>query len=236
MAENKTNTSNRGRKPKTNTQPKAETKDFEEKDLVEKLDKANKEKNEMAEMLKQMQEQMKLMQQQINSQNNNASQVVITQNDNITRTVDVISMIGNTYNLCTQPYGKGKVYTFNKFGEKKSIRFSDMQDILTLRLEQFEKGYAILTNKKDYDDLGIGYIYNEVMDKEKMEKLINLSSDESIDTILSMDKDMQEKVISVIARKIADGKSYDYNKIKMLEDEGFEINNLVEILKASEDK
>ena len=236
MAEKKTTT--RGRKKAETVKEPIVEKDIEKEindDLQKELKKANEEKNAMADMLKQMQEQMAQMQNQLNNQNNGNNQVVIKQNEDITRTVKVISMLPNTYNLWTREYGVGgKTYTFKKFGDEANIKFGDMQDILALRTADFEKGYAVLTNKKDYDDLSIGYIWDEILTKDKMEKIVNLEGDEAVNIILGMEEDMQEKIAGNIARKIADGYSYDYNKIKALEDEGIEINELVEMLQAEE--
>lgn len=228
MAEN-TNTTNkpkRGRKPKTETETK-------KVDVNKDLEKEN---SELLKMIAQMKNQMDAMQEQIDNQkNNDGGKVVIQQNDTLTRTVKVYSMLPYTYNLTTRPMGKGgKVYTFKGFGESKSIRFTDMQDILTLKLNQFEEGYAILDSKKDYEDLGIGYIYDEVMSKDKMEKLISLESQECVDIILGMSEDQQRRIADIVARKITNGFSYDYNRIKELEDEGIEINSVVEMLKATD--
>lgn len=189
---------------------------------------------QMADMLKQLQEQMALMQMQLNNQN--SGQVVIQQNDNMTRTVKVISCISNRYDLPTQPRGiGGKTYTFYKFGDVQNIRFTDMIEIVSRYTEQFEKGYAILTNKKDYDDLGIGYIWDTVLSLDRLNSIINLETEDAIDTILSMDEDMQDKIAHTIASRISDGYSYDYNMIKELEEEGFNINEIVEMLKAEKE-
>lgn len=220
MAEQKTTTT-RGRKKNTEVVVEQNT----------ELEQAKLENKQMADMLKQMQEQMAMLQAQINSQNN--GQVIIKQNDDLTRTVKVISLLPWTYNISTRRLGKGKVYSFNKFGDSQNIKFSDMQDILTIAEEQFRKGYAILSSKKDYDDLGIGDIYNEVMTKEKIEELVALQNMNSVNTILEMEEDMQEVVVSTIAEKIASGISYDYNKIKILEDNGLQINERVELISAS---
>ncbi|MBQ0114134.1 MAG: hypothetical protein KBT03_13475 [Bacteroidales bacterium] len=229
MAETK---STRGRKKSVSTDENIKVVETSD-DLTTELEKANAEKAQMAQMLAQLQSQMLAMQQQLNNQNNGQGQVVIKQNDDLTRTVKVVSMIPWTYNLSTQPLGRGKVYTFEKFGEFQNIKFSDMQDILSLVSEQFEKGYAILSTKKDYDDLGISYIYDTVLTQEKVEKLVSLNDDNSVDTILNMEEDMQEKIIGIIANRIATGISYDYNKIKKLEDNGIQINELVELITAS---
>lgn len=217
----------------TRGRKKAEPK-VEKLDDNNELEQVKKEKDELAKMLKKMQAQMESLQNQFNAQNSDNNNIVVTQSDNITRTVKVISLVPNTYNLTTQPNGRGKLYTFNKFGDSLNIRFTDMQDILNIYGQQFESGMAILTNKKDYDDLAIGYLWDSVISKDKLDRLLELKDEESIDAILNMDKDTQERIARIIAQKIFDGVNYNYNVIRDLEDNGIEINSIVEMLKAGE--
>lgn len=217
----------------TRGRKKAEPK-VEKLDNNNELEQVKKEKDELAKMLKMMQAQMESLQNQFNAQNSDNNNIVVTQSDNITRTVKVISLVPNTYNLTTQPNGRGKLYTFNKFGDSLNIRFTDMQDILNIYGQQFESGMAILTNKKDYDDLAIGYLWDSVISKDKLDRLLELKDEESIDAILNMDKDTQERIARIIAQKIFDGVNYNYNVIRDLEDNGIEINSIVEMLKAGE--
>ena len=220
-------------KKSTRGRKKAEPK-VEKLDDNNELEQVKKEKDELAKMLKMMQAQMESLQNQFNAQNSDNNNIVVTQSDNITRTVKVISLVPNTYNLTTQPKGRGKLYTFNKFGDSLNIRFTDMQDILNIYGQQFESGMAILTNKKDYDDLAIGYLWDSVISKDKLDRLLELKDKESIDAILNMDKDTQERIARIIAQKIFDGVNYNYNVIRDLEDNGIEINSIVEMLKAGE--
>lgn len=220
-------------KKSTRGRKKAEPK-VEKLDDNNELEQVKREKDELAKMLKMMQAQMESLQNQFNAQNSDNNNIVVTQSDNITRTVKVISLVPNTYNLTTQPNGRGKIYTFNKFGDSLNIRFTDMQDILNIYGQQFESGMAILTNKKDYDDLAIGYLWDSVISKDKLDRLLELKDEESIDAILNMDKDTQERIARIIAQKIFDGVNYNYNVIRDLEDNGIEINSIVEMLKAGE--
>ena len=212
-------------KKTTTTQTKAE--------LVDELNKAKNENTEMANMLKQMQEQMAMLQAQINMQAMNNNQVVIKQNDDITRTVRVVCLLPYTFSLTTRKYGVGgKVYTFEKYGEFKDIKFTDMQDIINLFEHRFEEGWVVLTNKKDYDDLGLGHIYDSVRNKDTLDRLTSLEYDDCIDTILNMNEEMQDIIIRLIAKRIANGENLNYNRIRDLEDNGFEINTLVDLLRA----
>lgn len=237
MAEKKETTSKSVKRKSTVKEVPIETKIEENKDSLDleiELENAKKEKEAMNDILISLQKQLAELQSKI-AEKEDTSQVVIKQNGDLTRTVKVVSLLPNVYNLSTQPLGKGKLYQFNKFGDSHMIKFGDMQDILAIYLNQFEKGYAVLTNKQDYEDLGIGYIFDEVMSKEKVEKLVKLDTQDSVDIIIDMEEDMQEKIIGIIANRIAEGASYDYNKIKKLEDAGLEINELVELIQAGKE-
>lgn len=196
---------------------------------------ANDEKNkdENLDLIKQMQKQIEQLQSQL-AQAQSQPNVVVQSNSDITRTVKVVSMLPHTYVLSVKsnPKEKGRTYVFDKFGEVKNIRFSDMVEIVNNYNSQFEKGYAILTSQKDYEDLGIGYIYNEVMNKEAVERLISLVDDNAVDTILNMDKDTAERFVALIARKMSEGYNYDFNKIKELEKNGYDIDEMSNLISA----
>lgn len=204
--------STRGRKPK-------------EKIEESSLAKLEKEKQEMAEMLANMKEQMESLKEQLNQ-----PQIVVNnqQNSDLSRAIKVTSLLPNVYVLPID--GKKDTYTFTKFGQSILIPFTDMQKIISLYLNQFEKGYAVLSSQKDYDDLQIGYVYEKVLSKDKLERIVKLEDDESIDIILGMDSDMQEKIVGMIAHNIVNGESYDYNMIKKLEDGGLEVNEMVNLI------
>lgn len=196
---------------------------------------ANDEKNkdENLDLIKQMQKQIEQLQSQL-AQAQSQPNVVVQSNSDITRTVKVVSMLPHTYVLSVKSNHKekGRTYVFDKFGEVKNIRFSDMVEIVNNYNSQFEKGYAILTSQKDYEDLGIGYIYNEVMNKEAVERLISLVDDNAVDTILNMDKDTAERFVALIARKMSEGYNYDFNKIKELEKNGYDIDEMSNLISA----
>jgi hypothetical protein len=196
---------------------------------------ANDEKNkdENLDLIKQMQKQIEQLQSQL-AKAQSQPNVVVQSNSDITRTVKVVSMLPHTYVLSVKsnPKEKGRTYVFDKFGEVKNIRFSDMVEIVNNYNSQFEKGYAILTSQKDYEDLGVGYIYNEVMNKEAVERLISLVDDNAVDTILNMDKDTAERFVALIARKMSEGYNYDFNKIKELEKNGYDIDEMSNLISA----
>lgn len=187
--------------------------------------------DEMAEMLKQMQEQMKMMQMQMSMQQ--SPNIVLEQNKDITRTVRVTSLVGNVLTLSTMKNGNkaGRTYKFEKYGHTQNILFSDMQSILIYHSKQFENGLVILSAEKDYDDLGIGFMCGTTALKEKIDEIVMLKDDNAIETIFDMNDEMIEKVVDLIARNLANGMSYDYNKIKQLKDEGYDVEAIADEIK-----
>ena len=179
-----------------------------------------------------MQEQMKTMQSQMN-QPQMMPNIVLEQNKDITRTVKVTSLVGNVLTLSTMKNGNkaGRTYKFDRYGHTQNILFSDMQSILIYHTKQFENGLVMLSLEKDYNDLGIGYIYNSVAHKEVIDEIVLLKEDNAIDTIFDMNEEMQEKIVDLIAQNLANGVSYDYNKIKELKDEGFDVEAIAEQIK-----
>ena len=193
---------------------------------------ALKEQNKkMEEMMAQMQEQMKMMQMQMSMQQ--SPNIVLEQNKDITRTVKVTSLVGNILTLSTMKNGNkaGRTYKFEKYGHTQNILFSDMQAILIYHTKQFENGLVILSTEKDYNDLGIGYMCGTTMLKDKIDEIVMLKDDNAIDTIFDMNDEMIEKVVDLIAQNLANGVSYDYNKIKQLKDEGYDVEAIADEIK-----
>ena len=200
--------------------------------VVDKEKEELKAKNdEMAKMLKQMQEQMKTMQMQMSMQQ--SPNIVLEQNKDITRTVKVTSLVGNVLTLSTMKNGNkaGRTYKFEKYGHTQNILFSDMQAILIYHSKQFENGLVILSAEKDYNDLGIGFMCGTTVLKDKIDEIVMLKDDNAIETIFDMNDEMIEKVVDLIARNLANGMSYDYNKIKQLKDEGYDVEAIAEQIK-----
>ena len=196
-------------------------------------DKLKAENLAMAEQLKQLQGMMLTLQSQLLSQPQAQPNIVLEQNKDITRTVKVTSLVDNVLTLSTTKNAMKPCHTtkFEKYGQTKQILFTQMQQILSYHTRQFEDGKVILSLEQDYHDLGIGYIYNSVPLKDKIDEIVMLKDDNAIDAIFDMNEDMQEKIVDMIARNIVNGVSYDYNKIKELKNEGFDVEAIAEEIK-----
>ena len=192
---------------------------------------ALKEQNKkMEEMMAQMQEQIKMMRM---SMPQSMPNIVLEQNKDITRTVRVTSLVPNILTLSTMKNGNkaGKTYRFDKYGDTQNILFTDMQSILIYHRKQFENGLVILSTEKDYEDLGLGYINSSAELKAKIDEIVLLKDDESLEAIFEMNEEMQEKIVDLIAHNLVKGVSYDYNKIKQLKEEGYDVEAIADEMK-----
>ena len=199
--------------------------------------KLKEENSAMAEMLKQMQAQMAQLQAQLN--NPMQPQVFVTQeaNKDMTRTVTVIGTLPFTQVLTTEPFGRGgRVYVLEGLYESKPIPFTDMQRIVVNAEQMINDGRIILKSQKDYEDLQIGHVYDNVLSLESIKELIELKSKDAVDTILELSKEMQEGILTSIATNIINKKDYDYNIIKLLKNEGIDIDEIVDTLEEDLDE
>lgn len=211
---------------------------IENKVVVEDIKEVDAEKEELKAQLKQMQEMMATLQSQMNSTQAQPVSVQINQNQDSYRSIRVTSLVPYMINLKTQSTGKkdgNRIYAFTKYGESKAIPFLDLQKIVSIQESFFEDGRVILQNKEDYDSLLIGNVYGNIITKEKIDAISELTSKEDIDIILSLSGEMKEAVARLIAEKMNNGFAYDFNKIRLLRENGLNIEEIAEMSKE-EDK
>ncbi len=184
-------------------------------------------KIQIEEMAKQLQQLMTSMEKPT------TNTVVVENNTQNTKNIKVTSMLNYVYSLSTQPYGKGRVYTFNKYLDTKLIKLNDLLDIINIYSEQFEKGYALLHSKEDYTLVGLDYVFESVFTKEKMANIVELKSEQDLEFILALEDDsIYESILSVIAEKVVKGYNYDMRLLSRLKTE----TELEEYIKAKQEE
>jgi hypothetical protein len=154
--------------------------------------------------------------------------------------VTVISLTPNQLNLSTQPGGKGKVITFNKFGEQKRIMYGNLVDIMDSAPGFLERGCYYIAEKRIIRKHGLDELYATLLTKQIIEDMVSTSmSDEDMTTLYkSANKTQQGVIIDLIVHKLmADDKSDDMNMVasiskisgidllKQVEDNKFYIKN-----------
>lgn len=214
MAEETKTTSTRGRKPK----PKVEETVIEQ--------------NDMGQMMAKMQEQILALQKQLaestekvektDKEKSDLQQLVEalksnenTETKNLPKKVKVISLVPNIYNLTTQENGKGKAFTFKEFGQMITMKTSELEEILSIQAyrNQAEQGYFYILDKDIVEDQDLTEAYEHISNKEAIEHVMNLDSDECVDIFCGLNKDMQESLAAKIAENMAKGARLDRNRI-----------------------
>lgn len=222
-------TKRRGRPPKSETTPKkVEEKktDDSQEELIKKLMAQLEEQNaKMAEMQKQI---------------DNKSQTVVVNADNNAirgKKVKVVNLMQNPLNLSTEPNGMGRIFTFNKYGDSKLIKFDDLADIVASYPYTMEHGLAYICDKEVVEELGLADDYAKLFDKERMDKVVKLREESDLDLFLGMDINLQESAARRIAELINANERMDYNYLRTIKEKtGIDIEEIAKELKELQRK
>lgn len=181
--------------------------------------------------------QMAELQEQIN-----AKQSVIIQSTNEsdkfgTKKIKCINLMHNPVNISTEANGNGKVYTFEKYGDSRLIRFDEIADIVSAYPNTMEKGYVYIANKDAVEALGLTEDYEKVYDKETMDKLIMLREEVDLELFLGLDDNLMESAVVEIAKRINANEQVDYNYLARIKAETkYDILAIAEDLKKATTK
>lgn len=198
----------------TETKAKVEKKEVVEKTIDNTNEELQKQNKELLDMIAQLKSE-------VNNLKTAQPNIIVQQTGNadLTRTVKVTSLMNNTLVLTTLPNGKGNVFTFDKYGDTLNIKFTELQSVLQSHSKMFEDGMVVLETEKDYTDLGIGYLWDKVLNKEAMDDLLLLKDEKDVDIILDMSDELLDSTLRKISENMNNGVNYNYNIIKILKDE-----------------
>lgn len=228
MEETKT-TSTRGRKPKAK---------------VEDIETATQVEDTQSELIKklmaQIEAQNKAMAELQAKVDSSPQTVILDQSQsNVMRgkKIKCINLMHCAVNVSTEPNGQGRVFTFDKYGSYKMIKFDDLSDIVSSYPYTMEHGLIYICDKKAVEELGLSDEYSKLYTKEIIDKMIYLREQTDVDMFLGMEKNMQESTAMEIARKIYVNERVDRNFIfDIKEKTGIDIDLLVQELKDNDRK
>ena len=187
-----------------------------------------KEENEsLQKMLASMQEQITALMKQGTS----APQVqVIKDVGSSGKKVKVMSLIHNPINVSTDVNGGGRVKSFDKYGDVRTIKFDDLSNMVSAYPNTFNKGYLYIMDNDVINELGLTDEYaSTVYSKEQVDNIVNLTNETAVNLFVGMDKDLRDSTAKAIARNLKNGKKYDYNLIHMIKTEtGIDIQSIAD--------
>lgn len=197
----------------------------------------------------EMQVQLQLMMEKINSMSIAPTNPVIDKTSLMTRKINVISLIPNPATLSTEKGGGGKTFLFPTYGSKQKIRMDDLENIviLTKQIAQetqlnlsggetpssfFERGEFYICDAEAVEELGLSDYYEDILDKTKIDEIVNLTTDLSISLFEGANTRIRENIVSLIIDKLVNGAIYDYGKLhRISEIYGRDITEMAENVK-----
>lgn len=213
MAETKTTTSTRGRKPKAETvdiNKELETKETKVESTVsqDEFNKVQKEKDDLATMLAQLQAQMIQLQSQVGGTQKKV-------NDNLPNKVKVVNLLSQTLNLSTEPMGGGKVFTFEGFGDMVTMKTSHLEDILSIPVyrKEAEQMFFYICSPEIVEDQDLTDSYENGITEETVRFITSLQDDKCVDMFVGLSKGLQDSISTRIAEDMAKGVDYDRNRL-----------------------
>lgn len=129
------------------------------------------------------------------------------------RIIKVISLFDGTLNLATRADGNGKVVKFTGFGQDRQLIASDLIDIVHNNWRFFEIGYAYIDDEDFAKSYGLSEVYANLLDKETIDKLLDLGAVPMLNMFKSAPKAQQEVIVSVIVSKLTKHQDLDLNKV-----------------------
>lgn len=142
--------------------------------------------------------------------------------------IKVMSLLGNKLNLSTQPHGRGKTFSFDRFGEVKNILYSDLIEINNNQKNFLEAGYYYILDDRVIDAESLNDVYEKILDKKQIELILS-SKDGAIAMFQKANPKQQSVIIGFITEKILNGEDVDFNIVNEIKRvSGIDINEKVQ--------
>jgi hypothetical protein len=88
--------------------------------------------------------------------------------------IRVMNAVNNELNLSTRGMGKGKVFTFDNFGEIKKISYQDLMQIVDAHWNFTQERKFLILNSCVVRNLGLEEIYQPLLEKLGIQKIEDL--------------------------------------------------------------
>lgn len=109
--------------------------------------------------------------------------------------IRIMSLCYGQLNLSTEPFGRGKVYSFSKYGEVKNILYSTLIDIVNSNRSFAEDGHFYILDKDAVYFLGLSDSYKKILSKDIIDNIYSYDIS-SISDIVNNTTDEQKYVLA----------------------------------------
>lgn len=141
--------------------------------------------------------------------------------------IEVVSLCSDKLNLNTKDRGQGNRYSFESFGETKTIMFSEIAQIKETQRNFAKKGYFFVNNPSAVRLLGLEEDYKKILPLEKIKELL-ANSPNAEKLFKSANPGQQNMLVEMIINMLVAGDSVDMNLVsRVSEISGININQRV---------
>jgi len=127
--------------------------------------------------------------------------------------IKVISLCPFRLNLSTAFGGKGRRYSFDKFGEEKMIPYGKLVEIMEVNSTFLDGGFFYIMDSRVISRHGLDDIYENLLTQEEIIKILDCGND-SVSFYSSANERQREMIINSLISKVRDDeKSMDLNVI-----------------------
>ncbi len=125
--------------------------------------------------------------------------------------IKVISLCPYRLNLSTRPRGEGRVFGFEKFGEVKRIRYSDLVEILEVHDSFLRDGFFTILDTDIIQKHGLEEAYERILTKENIDKVLESNQSDAVNLFKNANERQQELIILMFIKKFVDGEEVNLN-------------------------
>jgi len=115
--------------------------------------------------------------------------------------IEVMSLVPFKLNLSTEKRGRGRQFSFTRYGEVKRILYNDLASIFENYRTFMEQGYFYILNQKVVRKHGMDDMYEHILPKEKIDEILNFN-DRTAVKFYKIAGDVQRDIIDGMLVKI----------------------------------
>ncbi len=189
------------------------------------------------EMISQMSEKMAEMQKNIDD-NKNQPIIIKEERGFGSKKIKCINLLHNPLNVSTGERGKGKVYSFEKYGDSKMINGDHLYMICESYPRTMELGALYICDSDFVEDVGLSSVYeSKIYTPENVTKITYMRDETDVDMFLNMNDIFKQSIAVEIARNLSNGERIDFNFLEKIKQKTeYDISKLAEEIKAEKTK
>lgn len=119
--------------------------------------------------------------------------------------IEVMSLFAGKLTLSTESLGKGRKFSFSRFGETKRILYNDLASVMENFRRFMEEGIFYILNDRVVRKHGLDDIYSKILNKEMMVKVISCDSNAAVKLYENATQSQKETIDGMIISELKVG-------------------------------